>query len=89
MADRIYKGHLHTTNSIHEENQKAFTEASEEFNEPHKGGLTPFEVLRDVLMSGDFTCTGDTDGTEMWLHADDVFIHIESNGTVEIGISGG
>lgn len=49
MADRIYKGRLVVTTDIHEENQKAFSEASENLQEPHKGGLVPFGTLYSLL----------------------------------------
>jgi len=49
MADRIFKGRLITTGDIHQENERAFPEASEDFHKPHRGGLEPFRVLADVL----------------------------------------
>lgn len=50
MADRVFKGKLITTGDIHEENLRAFPEASEDFRSPHSGGLEPFQMLYDILM---------------------------------------
>lgn len=49
MADRIFKGRLITTGDIHEENRRAFPEASEDFRKPHQGDLEPFRMLADIL----------------------------------------
>jgi hypothetical protein len=49
VADRIFKGRLITTGDIHEENVRAFPEASEDFKKPHKGGLSPYQVLYDIF----------------------------------------
>lgn len=49
MADRIFKGRLITTGDIHDENLRAFPEASEDFKKPHKGGLEPHQMLYNIL----------------------------------------
>jgi hypothetical protein len=80
VADRIYKGELAAVRS------PAFPESSEEFNTPHMGGLVPFELMASVTSAKDFTSkmiNGD-----LWLTGDDVWIRIENDGTIEIGIAG-
>ena len=80
MADRIYKGELATVRS------PAFSESSEDFNSPHAGGLVPFELMASVTSAADFTSkmiNGD-----LWLTGDEVWIRIEKDGTIEIGIAG-
>jgi hypothetical protein len=49
MADRIFKGRLITTGDIHEENRRAFPEATEDFKQPHRGGLHPYQMLYDIF----------------------------------------
>jgi len=51
MAERIFKGRLITTGDIHDENVRAFPEASEDFEKPHKGGLEPYHLLYNILKS--------------------------------------
>jgi hypothetical protein len=49
MANRIFKGRLITTGVIHEENQRAFPEASESFGQSNKEGLNPYDILYGIL----------------------------------------
>ena len=94
MADRIYKGRLKLTGEICHENL-AFTEASEDFDKPHKGGLVPFEVLTGVIESVmDAAYRDDWGGFEMvdgsaFIKGDGKFegiwIKIDPDGTIEIG----
>lgn len=86
MADRIYKGRVIVTGACADSNRRAFPEAAKEFNLPHAGGLIPFELLSEVTSAKDFTSkmiNGD-----LWLTGDEVWIRIEKDGHIEIGISG-
>ncbi|MBD3260686.1 MAG: hypothetical protein GF334_03255 [Candidatus Altiarchaeales archaeon] len=85
MADRIFKGRLITTGDIHEENQQAFSEASEELLQPHRGGLVPFHVLQDILAATE-KAVEIRDG-EIYIQAGDYLAVIKSNGDLEIAAS--
>jgi len=43
VSDRVYKGRLQVQKS------EAFDESATDFDVQHKGGLNPFDLLRDVL----------------------------------------
>lgn len=110
MADRIFKGRIITTGDIHDENLRAFPEASEDFRSPHSGGLEPFQVLYNVLKGiseewrrfdpkdlekrwANGTPLRKPDAVEtinesLWLSHEDMWIKIDPDGTIEIGISG-
>lgn len=80
MADRIYKGKLAAIRS------SAFPESSEAFDKPHAGGLVPFELLSDV-MEAEVIDIKVIQGV-LWISADDAWVRVERDGTVEIGIAG-
>ena len=80
MADRIYKGKLAA------ERSPAFPESSEAFDKPHAGGLVPFELFRDILDYA-FVDVKVVQGV-LWVSANDAWIRVEQDGSIEIGISG-
>ncbi len=81
MADRIFKGKLQA------ETPGAFPEASSSFDTPHAGGLVPFELFRDALHNAQVTRTSIQQGS-LFISAEDVWIKIDRDGTVEIGTAG-
>lgn len=87
MADRVFKGRLLTTGNISAENARAFPEASESFDKPHKGGLKAYQVIYDVLKSEDQLVR--EIGESIQVSGSDAWIKIDRDGTFEIGISGG
>lgn len=99
MADRIFKGRLITTGDIHDENVRAFPEASEDFRKEHKGGLHPFHMIYDILQHIEThgirhiedmrqqRLVREINGS-IWLSGKDSWIKIDPDGSFEIGISG-
>ncbi len=98
MADRIFKGKL--TPEVSE----AFSESATAFDKRHAGGLVPFEQLKDVLLLGvgarkgrvvnlkprleDCRTTFKMVGESIFMTQEDVWIKIDPDGTIEIGIAG-
>ena len=96
MADRIFKGRLITTGDIHEENERAFPEASEDFRKDHKGGLSPFQVLYDIFSDVEevgLVTPGEPRPQRMvreingslWITGCGYWIKIDPDGSFEIG----
>ncbi len=85
MADRIFKGRLVLTGEICHENL-AFTEASEDFDTAHAGGLVPFEVLQKILLNSPKIIEIIGEHGSIWISGqDDTWIKIDPDGTIEIG----
>jgi hypothetical protein len=82
MADRIFKGRLIVTGDIAEQNRTVFPEASKHFEDPHEGGLQPFDLLIKVLdESPKVTISSDN----IMLRGEDSWIKIDMNGDIELG----
>ena len=78
MADRIYLGRLATVQS------RVFPESASSFNEPHAGGLVPFEMVREVLEQPKVEMINGS----LWISRDDVWVKIDPDGSIEVGASG-
>jgi len=81
VADRIYKGRILVTGAVAKSNRAAFTEASEDLNKPHAGGLVPFEMLKEILGAEEIQGS-------LWKHKDDTWVKIDPDGHIEIGLAG-
>lgn len=92
MADRIFKGHMLVTELDADENRRVFPEAAKDFNSPHAGGLIPFDLLKETLigicdenmLAYDDAITNAGDGS-FFVRNKDIWIKIDSDGTIEIG----
>jgi hypothetical protein len=87
VADRIYKGKLAA------ERSPAFPESAESFDTAHAGGLVAFELIKEILQDAvhaedsDIPLFSEVNGS-LWLHREDVWVKIDPDGTIEVGISG-
>lgn len=88
MADRIFKGCL--TPEAHD----AFPESAPTFDTAHAGGLVPFEMFQEVLglteeaVLGDERMRVEMIAGSIWLGRGDLWIKIDSDGSIEVGASG-